>query len=340
MGLPKSKPFTADSRPRVDAPLVFLFNGDADGMVSQHMLGMHLGPPDLRITGLKRDIKLLAKLPPIESGHLHVLDISLGQNEGDLAPLLAQEEIKITWYDHHESGEVQNHPRLFRHILQSPGSCTGSIVHAFCGRRFPLWAAISAFGDNLPVTADALAGEGSATEEEKALLRKSGQLLNYNAYGESPADVLFAPLDLAQEMSAFTSALEFCRQSRIFSPLEKQFAMDEENFQNLKPILQTASAKVYQVPAEPWARRFSATWVNQTILKNPHQALAILYPRQDGNFMVSIRAPRGGEPAPSAADLAAEFPTGGGRKLAAGINSLAPMDLTRFLNRMADFFKA
>lgn len=334
----KSKDFKFP--PSTNTPRVFLFNGDADGIVAQHILGMQLGQPDLRITGLKRDIKLLSKLPILESADLHALDISLRSNEDAIPTLLAKENIHLTWYDHHDPGEGITHPRLVQHIHQAPGMCTGAIVNAICGRRFPLWAAMAAFGDNLPVTAEALAKEGHSSLDEVKLIQRTGILLNYNAYGEKAEDVLFQPAALAQAISSFTSAQEFCLQQSIFSPLESQFASDEAHFHDLKPLVQTPSALAFLVPAEAWARRFSATWANQTVLKNPLQALAIIHPRSDGNYLVSIRAPRGQVGTPSAAELAAEFPTGGGRKLAAGINNLPSDDFNRFLTRLVDFFKA
>jgi hypothetical protein len=340
MDSPKIGSNDLDMPPPPIAPRVFLFNGDADGIVAQHILGMQLGQPELRITGLKRDIQLLSKLPILDSADLHALDISLRSNEDAIPALLAKENIHLTWYDHHDPGEGITHPRLVQHIHQAPGMCTGAIVNAVCGRRFPLWAAMAAFGDNLPVTAEALAKEGRASLEEVKLIQKTGILLNYNAYGEQPEDVLFQPATLAQEISRFTAAQEFCQQNSIFTPLENQFNSDEAHFHDLKPLIQNPCAMAYLVPAEAWARRFSATWANQTVLENPLQALAIIHLRSDGNYLVSIRAPRGQVRAPSAADLAAEFPTGGGRKLAAGINNLPSDDFNRFLNRFVDFFMA
>ena len=59
---------------------VFVFNGDADGIVSQHLLTLAGIAPDLRVTGLKRDIHLLPRVPESEAApdglDLYVCDIT------------------------------------------------------------------------------------------------------------------------------------------------------------------------------------------------------------------------------------------------------------------------
>ena len=47
----------------IQADPIFIFNGDADGLCAQQILFLELGPPLLRVTGLKRDIELLGRLP-------------------------------------------------------------------------------------------------------------------------------------------------------------------------------------------------------------------------------------------------------------------------------------
>lgn len=339
MPAPAASPDPEASPAPGSGPLVFLFNGDADGLTAQHILGLTLGAPDLRITGWKRDVHLLRRLPPMAAGRIHALDISLRQNLDVLPAVLGQGNVEITWYDHHDPGEPPAHPRLHLHIHQAPGTCTAAIVHAVCGRAHPLWAAMAAFGDNVPATAEALVKDAGAGAEAAARLRQAGILLNYNAYGEKPGDVLYEPADLAVRMAAFRSALDFAAEAALFDPLEAQFLADQARFEGLAALVDAPASRAFLVPDEPWARRFAATWANARILAHPQEALAMIHPRADGTFSVSIRAPRRAEGhAPSAADLAAEFPTGGGRKLAAGINILPASDFERFLERFRGFF--
>ncbi|HKP94627.1 MAG TPA: hypothetical protein VJ385_02615 [Fibrobacteria bacterium] len=319
---------------------IFVFNGDADGLVGQHILGLELGPPDLRVTGRKRDIELLRKLPPRDRADVRVLDISLARNLDALPALLARSNLQITWYDHHDPGSPPAHAGLALHINQAPETCTAAIVNSVHGLKHPLWAAMAAFGDNLPATASALASTGGASAHEAALLRRVGVLLNYNAYGEEPGDVLFEPADLAARLAPFRDAFGFCREESILGPLAAQFESDRERFQELKPLAAAPGAGAFLVPDEPFARRYGATWANERALQEPGRALAVIHPNRDGTYLVSIRAPRQGNGAPArpASDLAKEFPTGGGRRLAAGINALPADLLDAFLARFSVFF--
>jgi hypothetical protein len=319
------------------AERVFVFNGDADGLCGQHILCLELGPPASRVTGLKREIELLGRVKPRKGLDVHAIDISLRRNLGALPALLAMGNVKVTWYDHHEPGEPPAHPSLEVHVNQAPDTCTAAIVNAVRGHRHPLWAAMAAFGDNLPGTGAALASAGGASAHEAQLLKRAGVLLNYNAYGELPDDQLFAAADLAARMEPFPSALDFCWEGEIFGPLASQFEADQEAFRNLEALVDAPAAKAYLVPDAPFARRYAATWANERALERPEEALAVLHALADGGYRVSLRSPRREGAVPAAADLASEF-GGGGRKLAAGIDALPEADLDRFARRFAAFF--
>jgi hypothetical protein len=177
-------------------------------------------------------------------------------------------------------------------------------------------------------------------------------LINYNAYGDEPGDALFEAAELAERMEPCASALDFCWEQSIIGPMAAQFDADRERFQELAPLVETPAAGAFLVPDQPFGRRYGATWANERVMQNPGQALAVLHPRKDGSYTVSIRSPRdwrggeggegvgtGGKAVPSAADLAREFPTGGGRKLAAGIDALPADLLERFTDRFREFYK-
>jgi len=59
---------------------------------------------------------------------------------------------------------------------------------------------------------------------------------------------------------------------------------------------------------------------NQLARDNPDRAHALLSTLEDGAYLVSVRAPLSNRE--GADDLCRQFPTGGGRKAAAGINHL------------------
>src|SRR4051812_29914479 len=105
-------------------PACFVFNGDADGLISQHLLELHGISPTLRITGLKREIVLLDRLSELENANIHVFDISLDVNRSALMRLLEKPGIQVTWFDHHESGILPDSPRLKATISNARGTCT------------------------------------------------------------------------------------------------------------------------------------------------------------------------------------------------------------------------
>lgn len=321
--------------PSPEGGAFYVFNGDADGLCAQHILFLELGPPQLRVTGLKREIELLERIPPGAAGHVHALDISLKRNLAALSALLKRGNVKVTWYDHHEPGVPPIHPSLELHVNQAPETCTAAIVNAVRGHRQPLWAAMAAFGDNLPATGSSLASAGGASAHEAQLLRRAGSLLNYNAYGELPGDQMFPAADLAKRMEAYSSALDFCWDAIVFGPLASQFEADQEALQTLSPLADAPRAKAFVVPDAPFARRYAATWANERVLERPDEALAVLHAVSEGAYRISVRASRAG--GPPASDLAIEF-GGGGRKLAAGIDALPAGDLDRFLRRFTEYF--
>ena len=258
-------------------PACFVFNGDADGLISQHLMGLSGISPSLRITGLKREIVLLERIPPLKTANIYVFDISLESNRSGLLRLLENPEIRITWFDHHESGNLPVSPRLKTHIFNTRGTCSALIVHGEVPGSDRRWAAMAAFGDNVPEAAEALLRPKRISESETALLREAGELLNYNAYGETEEDVLFQPIKIAELLSPFRDPLAFIHESGIFKPLRNQFREDEREVQNLLPHEEKGLARIYHLPAKPWARRLGASYVNRMARENPKMAVAILH---------------------------------------------------------------
>lgn len=337
---------TSPSGMKLQQHHALVFNGDADGIVSQHLLALSGVAPEARITGLKRDLRLLRHLPetpPGGGGHaLFVCDINLRDNRDDLLRLLQNPATEISWYDHHEPGEIPANSRLATHISTGRGTCTGLLVHADLRAKGqdpdPRWAAMAAFGDNLPEAARALLAPSGTGADELAMLREAGELINYNAYGETADDVLFAPLDVAERMAPFADPLAFIRESGLIGPLRAQLKEDEERMGGLVPDHTVSGASLYVLPAQAFARRLGSTFANRAALSDPGRAVAVLHPLRDGTFQASIRAPRGRPGAAAAASLAEEFPSGGGRALAAGVNRLDPADVDRFVRRFFETY--
>jgi hypothetical protein len=62
----------------------------------------------------------------------------------------------------------------------------------------------------------------------------------------------------------------------------------------------------------------------------------VITPKRDAGLLVSVRAPLSNRS--GADELCREFPTGGGRAAAAGINDLPEDQLQAFIDRFADFY--
>jgi hypothetical protein len=80
----------------------------------------------------------------------------------------------------------------------------------------------------------------------------------------------------------------------------------------------------------------SGVWSNELTNRYPGRAHAVLTHHQQGGYTVSVRSPLNNKI--GADELCAQYPGGGGRKAAAGINQLPEYLLNPFLKSLADFF--
>ena len=105
---------------------------------------------------------------------------------------------------------------------------------------------------------------------------------------------------------------------------------------NLKPIVDKEKYAVYMLPNEKWARRVSGVFANTLSINHPIRAHALLTDIGDNSWLVSVRAPAKNKT--GADELCRQFPTGGGRKAAAGINKLAHVDYDKFIVKLMEQF--
>ncbi len=285
------------------------------------------------VTGPKREIALLERVDAAAGERVTVLDVSLDRNRSALERLLAR-GVPVQWFDHHYAGAIPVHPLLAAHIATAPETCTSAIVDRHLGGRFRAWAVTAAYGDGLARTADALADSIGLGAGERAVLRSLGEDLNYNAYGDTEADLHIPPADLYRALVPYESPLHFAAQAAVVAALREHRVADLRAARTVAPY----RAGIYVLPDEAWARRVSGTLANELAANAPDRAHAVLVPGPDGGYRVSIRAPRA---APTGcAALAREFATGGGREAAAGIDLLPADDLERFIERYRAAFGA
>ena len=315
--------------------IFYAFNGDADGLCALQQLRL-ADPRDAQlVTGVKRDIELLRRVPAAVNDEVTVLDISLDKNRDDLIRIL-DAGASVRYFDHHHAGTLPQHPRFEPHIEESADVCTSVLVARHLGGRHRLWAIVAAFGDSLPQLGAAMASEAGLARPAAEILERLGIALNYNAYGDAISDLCFDPADLAHRMRPFADPLEFVRRSPIYAQIRARYDDDMRMARSLKPARQVPGATMVVLPDEPWARRAIGVLANELMHAQPDCAIAILSPKSKGGFTVSVRVPAG---SPIAADVFCRgFATGGGRKLAAGINDLPAADLDHFGTAFASRF--
>ena len=302
-----------------------VFNGDADGICAAHQLRLAGLAADHLVTGVKRDILLLERVAAGPGDHVVVADISLDSNRAHLNRLL-DAGVRVDWYDHHHAGDIPAAALLSAHIDTDSETCSSLIVDGVIGGRFRHWAVAAAYGDNLHGAA-AAAGR-SLDAANLAALRELGELMNYNAYGDSVADLHVPPAELFARVATCADALDFIHKDGLVAQLRTGFAEDMARARAVAPLRQGALTMVLVLPHAAWSRRVNGVFANELARARADRAHAILVDTGDG-YVVSVRAPRAD---PRGADvLCRGFASGGGRAAAAGINLLPARDLMRFV---------
>ena len=141
---------------------------------------------------------------------------------------------------------------------------------------------------------------------------------------------LFDPKALYLQLYAAEGPLDFVSNSTDFEKLSTGYQEDMAQAESLQPLHSQETTAVYLLPNQPWARRVSGVYSNDLATANPSRAHAVLTEKDNGNYLVSVRAPQTNKS--GAADLCMQFPTGGGRAGAAGINDLPADDLQAFVD--------
>jgi hypothetical protein len=310
------------------------FNGDADGIIARHQWRLFhpISATECSvITGVKRDVSLLAKVGQEADLEIHAFDIGFDANIESVKQLLAQ-GATVRYFDHHRADTLFAHANLITHIDTSSDICTSLIVDRVIEGRYRRWAIAAAFGDNLIEVATSLARNAHLNESQIAQLHSLGECINYNAYGETIDDLYMHPEKLAQLMAPYADPFRFIANESIVSELAEGFSCDCALAQDTPEMHESKHVALYALPDAAWARRVSGVFANQLADANPERAHAVLTQRAGNNYTVSIRAPTS---LPCGADeVAMAFPTGGGRKRAAGINLLPAGDLDKLIEKM------
>lgn len=313
-----------------------LFNGDADGICALLQL-RNAQPIDSQlVTGVKRNIQLLDNIECSAGDQLTVLDVSLDKNRQGLERAL-QVGAEIFYVDHHFAGDIPQSEKLTTLINTSADVCTSILVNQHLNGQFVEWAIVGAFGDNLKHSAQSLAKPLGLEPVKLELLENFGIYINYNGYGASIADLHFPPDQLFELLRPFASPFDFIRESReTFDRLEAGYQQDMAAASAVQPNYQTDRVAAFILPDEPWARRVSGVYSNDLANAHPVRAHAVITEKASGTYLVSVRAPLDNKT--GADELCRSFPTGGGRKAAAGINDLPADSLDDFIHQFSEFY--
>ena len=317
--------------------LIDVFNGDADGLCA--LMQWRLEHPAVTelISGVKRDNALLRRVASGTGAELLVLDINFENNRADVARLLA-DGATIRYFDHHAPGERIEHPALSLTIDESPQLCTSLLVHQVLGGRQPAWAVAGAFGDNLPGPAERLAAAHGFNAGQTFVLRKLGELLNYNGYGSKLGDLHFDPVELFRALHEYGDPFAFVADAGAYARLEAGHAADMAAAAAMQAVVQNERCRIYMLPAEAWSRRVIGVWANALSQEDLQRAHLILCPDGHGAYTASVRAPQA-RPF-GAATFCRQFPGGGGREAAGGITGLSEAGVEPVMERFLAGFAA
>jgi len=313
-----------------------VFNGDADGLCALTQL-RNAEPREAQlVTGVKRDINLLQQVHAEADSRITVLDVSLDKNREGLQRAL-DAGAQVFYCDHHFAGDIPDSEQLHSIINTAPDVCTSLLVNNYLDGAYLAWAVTGTFGDNLKDSARAIAKPLGVDEAALQQLENLGIYINYNGYGSNLQDLHFEPAELYQLISQYASPFDFISDgAQHFQKLEQGYHQDMASAAALAPEYRDAAVAAFMLPDEPWARRVSGVYSNDLANADPDRAHAVLTVRANGCYLVSVRAPLNNKT--GADELCMQFPTGGGRKAAAGINDLPADMLQQFLDTFAAFY--
>lgn len=313
-----------------------VFNGDADGLCALAQLRNAEPREATLVTGVKRDIKLMERVEPGPDSKVTVLDVSMDKNKADLERVLAA-GASVFYCDHHFAGDIPEHPQLQSIINPAPDVCTSLLVNNHLEGAFLGWAVVGTYGDNLRDSARRIARPLDLDDTRLGQLENLGIYINYNGYGSRLEDLHFTPEALYRLISAYPDPFAFMDGGREhFQKLETGYREDMAAAAAVDPEYRDEAVAVYRLPDAPWARRVSGVYSNDLANGDPDRAHAVLTEKASGTYLVSVRAPLNNKT--GADELCMQFPTGGGRKAAAGINDLPGDMLGQFIDALARFY--
>lgn len=323
-----------------------VFNGDADGIIALLQLRLAQGPaeqvPCQLVTGVKRDINLLQQVDSSKATSVTVLDISLEKNNQALQELLTA-QVPVFYVDHHRTGDIPQSPLLNSILDTDANTCTSLLINEHLNGAYVYWAIAAAYGDNMHESASVLAQSIGLSSEQQDLLNELGTYINYNGYGQEISDLHFHPAALYQALINYPDPFTLIAEAdSIFSQLKSAYLADMKKAQAAEVLSNNKVVKTIALDDAPWARRVSGVFGNDLANQSPDKAHIVITLNQikvgsQQSYTVSLRAPLNNKQ--GAGDICAQFPTGGGRAAAAGVNALPISMLNDFIEAVAKYYQ-
>ena len=211
-----------------------VFNGDADGICALHQLRLAEPANSVLLTGVKRDINLLKRVEAEKDDQVTVLDISLDKNRDNLVRLL-DAGVQVIYFDHHFAGDIPAYNNLEAHIDTDANMCTSLLVNTYLGGIYLPWAVTAAFGDNLFSAAEKAAKPLSLTASQLAELKLLGTCINYNGYGATLDDLIYAPDALYRLIQPYTNPFDFIQNESGYQTLLNGYQEDVSQAESIRP---------------------------------------------------------------------------------------------------------
>lgn len=307
-------------------------HGDADGMCAVRQWRLHAPAAATLVTGAKRDIALLHRVPVRKAKEVLVCDLSLQRNHEALLRLL-EAGVKVRWFDHHASPPAPAHPLLQACIDPSPEVCTSLLVDQALDGRFRAWALVGAYGDNLLERAEALGRAAGFDSGYLSNLQQLGEAITYNACSARVEDGCVTPHEVYRRLSVCADPVRVLERDPALRRLVRLRREDLARAESLTALTRSADARVTVLPDATWCRRVVGALADHLLRASPAQAQAVLLLQPDDTLRVSVRARRSADRSidqEGADALCARF-GGGGRVMAAGIDRLPLMQRDRFV---------
>ena len=307
-----------------------VFNGDADGLCSVVQLRLAQPRESEFVTGTKRDIALLERVPAGRGDSVTVLDVSAHANRAAL-DRIAGAGAAVEYFDHHDPGTLPLPHGVVSYIDTAPGVCTGILVDRHLGGAQRPWAVTAAFGDNLIAEARTLAAPLGLAPAALDALRDLGDGLTHNSYSDRLEDAVVPPAELARALIDARDPQRFIATNRAYAAIDAARRREVALAREVAPARLMPGAAVYVLPDVPWARRVRGLLGNEVANAHPARAHAVLTVRDDGDYAASVRAPRA---RPSGAGALCRTFGGNGREAAGGIGRLPRDALDDFVARL------